>query len=221
MAVARGRCRRGARPPTEATTPVSIVQKATVPDDEPLAVVAQGAAHRRREDRGERGADALERRRAERADCGCRHDCAADAEHPESTPVPKPATSVTMRATAPTTALLGRRRKLRLLRCRSAKPPAPCGNYSGARVHDPLTSICCMPTDVRLRGVLRTSHHAVRRRRSVAFDAIERLCHEYLEAGATGIVALGTTGESTALDADEKHAVIDACARVCEERARS
>ena len=32
---------------------------------------------------------------------------------------------------------------------------------------------------------------------------------------STGIVALGTTGESPALDADEKRAVIDACSRVC------
>src|SRR5581483_7314221 len=47
--------------------------------------------------------------------------------------------------------------------------------------------------------------------------AIERLCHEYLRAGARGIVALGTTGESTALDATEKQVVIDACARVCAE----
>jgi 4-hydroxy-tetrahydrodipicolinate synthase len=53
---------------------------------------------------------------------------------------------------------------------------------------------------------------------SVAIDAVERLCHEYLEAGATGIVALGTTGESTALDADERRAVVNACAKVCAER---
>src|SRR5262249_42934066 len=46
----------------------------------------------------------------------------------------------------------------------------------------------------------------------------ERLCHGYLDAGAAGIVALGTTGESTALDADEKHAVIDACSRACAKR---
>jgi 4-hydroxy-tetrahydrodipicolinate synthase len=45
--------------------------------------------------------------------------------------------------------------------------------------------------------------------------AIERLCHEYLRAGARGIVALGTTGEAPALGADEKRAVIDACARAC------
>lgn len=49
----------------------------------------------------------------------------------------------------------------------------------------------------------------------VAGDAIERLAHEYLDAGCRGIVALGTTGESTALDASERRAVIDACARVC------
>ena len=47
---------------------------------------------------------------------------------------------------------------------------------------------------------------------SVAIDAIERLAHEYLDAGVAGIVALGTTGEASALDADEKRAVIDACA---------
>lgn len=53
---------------------------------------------------------------------------------------------------------------------------------------------------------------------SVALDAVERLCHEYVDAGSAGIVALGTTGESSALDATERRAVIDACARVCAER---
>jgi len=53
---------------------------------------------------------------------------------------------------------------------------------------------------------------------AVDTDAIERLCREYLADGAAGIVALGTTGESPALDADEKRAVIDACSRVCVER---
>jgi len=50
---------------------------------------------------------------------------------------------------------------------------------------------------------------------SVDVAAIERLCTELLDAGVTGIVALGTTGEPTALDEDEKHAVVDTCARVC------
>jgi 4-hydroxy-tetrahydrodipicolinate synthase len=47
---------------------------------------------------------------------------------------------------------------------------------------------------------------------------VEQLCHDYLDAGSAGIVALGTTGEATALDAAEQRAVIDACARVCAAR---
>jgi 4-hydroxy-tetrahydrodipicolinate synthase len=46
-------------------------------------------------------------------------------------------------------------------------------------------------------------------------DAIERLCARFLRAGARGIVALGTTGEATSLDAREKRAVVEACAAVC------
>ena len=42
--------------------------------------------------------------------------------------------------------------------------------------------------------------------------------HEYLDAGAAGLVALGTTGESPALDAAEQRAVVDVCARVVRER---
>jgi 4-hydroxy-tetrahydrodipicolinate synthase len=53
---------------------------------------------------------------------------------------------------------------------------------------------------------------------SVALDAVTLLCHEYLDAGASGIVALGTTGETSALTGEEKRAVIDACATVCSER---
>ena len=53
---------------------------------------------------------------------------------------------------------------------------------------------------------------------SVALGAIERLCHEYVDAGSAGIVALGTTGEASALDAAEQRAVIDMCSRVCAER---
>jgi 4-hydroxy-tetrahydrodipicolinate synthase len=53
---------------------------------------------------------------------------------------------------------------------------------------------------------------------AVDVAAIERLCGEYLADGVAGIVALGTTGESPVLDADEKRAVIEACSRVCVER---
>ncbi|MBK5287717.1 MAG: 4-hydroxy-tetrahydrodipicolinate synthase [Acidimicrobiia bacterium] len=53
---------------------------------------------------------------------------------------------------------------------------------------------------------------------SVALDAVTALCNEYLDAGAHGIVPLGTTGESSALTADEKRAVVAACSAVCVER---
>jgi 4-hydroxy-tetrahydrodipicolinate synthase len=53
---------------------------------------------------------------------------------------------------------------------------------------------------------------------SVAIDSVEALSHHYLDAGVAGLVPLGTTGESPMLDAEEKQAVIDACARVCSER---
>jgi 4-hydroxy-tetrahydrodipicolinate synthase len=53
---------------------------------------------------------------------------------------------------------------------------------------------------------------------AVDLAAIERLCHEYLDAGAAGITALGTTGESPALDAAEKQAVVEACSRACASR---
>jgi 4-hydroxy-tetrahydrodipicolinate synthase len=75
-----------------------------------------------------------------------------------------------------------------------------------------------MATDANLRGVYIPIITPFAEDGSVAIDALERLCHEYLDAGAAGIVALGTTGESTALDAGEKRAVIDACSKVCAAR---
>jgi 4-hydroxy-tetrahydrodipicolinate synthase len=50
---------------------------------------------------------------------------------------------------------------------------------------------------------------------TVAVDAVTSLCHQYLDAGATGIIPLGTTGESSALTTTEKRAVVDACSAVC------
>ena len=47
---------------------------------------------------------------------------------------------------------------------------------------------------------------------------LERLAAELLDAGAAGIVALGTTGEVSALDEDERGQVVAACARVCGDR---
>jgi 4-hydroxy-tetrahydrodipicolinate synthase len=53
---------------------------------------------------------------------------------------------------------------------------------------------------------------------AVDLEAIERLCGEYLADGVAGIVALGTTGESPVLDAEEKRAVVEVCSRVCAQR---
>jgi 4-hydroxy-tetrahydrodipicolinate synthase len=53
---------------------------------------------------------------------------------------------------------------------------------------------------------------------SVDAAAIESLSRTYLGAGANGIVALGTTGEASALTASEKQLVIETCSRVCVER---
>ncbi|MGA4790925.1 4-hydroxy-tetrahydrodipicolinate synthase [Nocardia sp. AB354] len=52
----------------------------------------------------------------------------------------------------------------------------------------------------------------------LACDALARLAHEVLDAGASGLVALGTTGEPVTLTAEEKARVVDICAQVCAER---
>ena len=53
---------------------------------------------------------------------------------------------------------------------------------------------------------------------SVALDAVEALAHEYLDAGAAGLVPLGTTGEAPLLDGDEKRSIVELCARIGAER---
>jgi 4-hydroxy-tetrahydrodipicolinate synthase len=50
---------------------------------------------------------------------------------------------------------------------------------------------------------------------SVAADALAALADDVLTQGAAGIVALGTTGEPYALDADEQRLVVEVCARAC------
>jgi len=73
-------------------------------------------------------------------------------------------------------------------------------------------------TDALLRGTYLPLITPFAADGTVALDAIERLAHEFLDAGGAGLVPLGTTGESPMLDADEKRAVIDLCSRVCVER---
>jgi 4-hydroxy-tetrahydrodipicolinate synthase len=75
-----------------------------------------------------------------------------------------------------------------------------------------------MASDVLLRGVYVAAVTPFAADGSVAKDALEALVQTYLDAGAAGIVALGTTAEAAALEADEKQAVIDVCSRACTER---
>ncbi|MFM7223928.1 MAG: dihydrodipicolinate synthase family protein, partial [Actinomycetota bacterium] len=75
-----------------------------------------------------------------------------------------------------------------------------------------------MASDLDLRGVwvpLITPFDAAG---AVDAAAIERLCHRSLDAGASGIVALGTTGESSALDDAERRLVVDTVSAVCAAR---
>ncbi|MGA4837696.1 dihydrodipicolinate synthase family protein [Streptomyces sp. G45] len=49
----------------------------------------------------------------------------------------------------------------------------------------------------------------------LAPDALARLADEALEAGAAGLVALGTTAEAATLTAEEKRTVVRVCAAAC------
>ncbi|MFG3256911.1 dihydrodipicolinate synthase family protein [Streptomyces sp. NPDC048172] len=52
----------------------------------------------------------------------------------------------------------------------------------------------------------------------VAVDALAALARSVLDAGAVGLVALGTTGEPSVLTAGERREVVEVCATVCRER---
>nr|WP_296073885.1 dihydrodipicolinate synthase family protein [uncultured Actinoplanes sp.] len=52
----------------------------------------------------------------------------------------------------------------------------------------------------------------------VAFDALSALAHETIDAGATSLVALGTTGEPSSLTASERHQVRTLLASICRDR---
>jgi 4-hydroxy-tetrahydrodipicolinate synthase len=75
-----------------------------------------------------------------------------------------------------------------------------------------------MASELNLRGVYVAVVTPFEAGGEVALPALESLVHRHLDAGAAGIVALGTTGESSALEAEEKRAVIETCSRVCAER---
>ncbi len=53
---------------------------------------------------------------------------------------------------------------------------------------------------------------------TVARSALEDLAHQVLSAGATGLVALGTTAEPGSLNPDEQRRVLDVVGQVCADR---
>lgn len=55
-------------------------------------------------------------------------------------------------------------------------------------------------------------------RGAVALDALDTLARQVLDAGADGLVALGTTGEPAALTPEEQRSVTQVTAAVCRER---
>jgi 4-hydroxy-tetrahydrodipicolinate synthase len=81
-----------------------------------------------------------------------------------------------------------------------------------------LATLDGMASELELRGVYVAVVTPFDADGSVALRALEKLVEGYLDAGAAGIVALGTTGESSALSGDEKRGVILTCAAVCEAR---
>jgi 4-hydroxy-tetrahydrodipicolinate synthase len=74
-----------------------------------------------------------------------------------------------------------------------------------------------MTSDLDLRGVWVPVITPFDAQGAVDIGAVERLCHEYSAAGVSGVVALGTTGEASALEPDEKRAAIDAVIRACDD----
>ncbi|MBB3677633.1 dihydrodipicolinate synthase family protein [Modestobacter versicolor] len=72
-----------------------------------------------------------------------------------------------------------------------------------------------MVSSLRLRGTYVPVVTPFDEHGAVSLDALERLVADCLAAGATGIVALATTGEPSSLDDDERAAVLALCGRVC------
>lgn len=72
--------------------------------------------------------------------------------------------------------------------------------------------------DMTLRGIHVPLITPFRADGSVATDALADLANNVLDAGAAGLVALGTTAEVAALSVGERTEIIDICARVSRER---
>lgn len=75
-----------------------------------------------------------------------------------------------------------------------------------------------MPQQIRPHGILVPLITPFAADGRIALDALAALAEDALTAGATGIVALGTTAEAATLTAEEKYQVIDLCAAICRDR---
>jgi 4-hydroxy-tetrahydrodipicolinate synthase len=75
-----------------------------------------------------------------------------------------------------------------------------------------------MASDFRPRGLFPPLVTPFTEDDRVDVDAVERLAAEVIDGGAAGIVALATTGEATSLTAEEREAVVGACAAVCADK---
>ena len=75
-----------------------------------------------------------------------------------------------------------------------------------------------MPAQIALRGIYVPLITPFGPDGEIAESALADLARQMIDSGVAGLVALGTTGEATALSTDEKRRVIDVCARACEER---
>lgn len=102
-----------------------------------------------------------------------------------------------------------------MARCARRRDPEPALPSGRAR----RTSLRPMSRgEPRFRGVYLPVITPFAADGSVAHDALARLCSDALDAGVAGIVALGTTGEASALEPGEREAVVATCARVCAAR---
>src|SRR5437016_282542 len=75
-----------------------------------------------------------------------------------------------------------------------------------------------MASDLRPRGLFPPLVTPFTEDDQVDLDSLERLAVDSLDAGASGVVALATTGEATSVSAAEREAVIATCAAVCSDR---
>ena len=75
-----------------------------------------------------------------------------------------------------------------------------------------------MASDVQASGLLPPLVTPFTADDRVDLDSLEGLAAEVIDDGAAGIVALATTGEATSLTAEERDAVVAACAAVCADK---